>query len=320
MQNALGRPRNHRLFIGMDHSRRDLGRMDGDDGFILRIAVIVQDKSEVSKAIVDALTDHRRVLANSTGEDDCVETAEGRSKSANRFLDLIAVQRHGLRSAHVARFASEQIAHVRTGLRHAQQPGFVIHHAMELLDAHLLGPREVPRKAGIKVSGARAHGNAGRWRERHRRVNAPALQYCGEARSIAKMSKDDASTRCVGACNAFELFHEKRIGKAMKAEAPDAFLVEATRDRQELRDARHVAMERRVEARHLRNIPKAPAKRSIRSISPEMLWAVRADPSKHLHEFIADPCRRAVLRAAVRHTMSNCLDCREETRLFKPCD
>ena len=98
-----------------------------------------------AQPVADPRADQRRVFSDAASEHQRVQSAQRRRECADPFLDLVAKQRDRFSRPHVLRFTVEQVAHVGTGLRHAEQPGCVIDHLLKLLRAHLLGARQVPR-------------------------------------------------------------------------------------------------------------------------------------------------------------------------------
>jgi hypothetical protein len=72
--------------------------------------------------------------------------------SSDPFLELVAKQRDCFSRPHVLCFTVEQIPHVGTGLRHAEQPGLEIDHLIEAFCIEVLGARQVPKQSGIEIA------------------------------------------------------------------------------------------------------------------------------------------------------------------------
>src|SRR6185437_3747091 len=105
---------------------------------------------------------------------------------------------------------------------------------------------EIEECAGIEIAGARAHHQAGRGSESHRRVHGLPIAHGGEARAIAEMRDDNGSLR-----RAAERADDVLERQAMKTVAPHAFVPESAWQRETLRDLRHCPMEASVEAGYL---------------------------------------------------------------------
>ena len=89
---------------------------------ILRIALLVEFDAQKTESVADPLPDGRCVLADAAGEHQRVQSAQRRRECADPFLCLVAKQRDRFGRPNILRFALEQVAHVGTGLRHAEQP------------------------------------------------------------------------------------------------------------------------------------------------------------------------------------------------------
>ena len=64
--------------------------------------------------VTDACTDERRVFADASCEDKCVQSTECGGEGTDPLFRLIAEQRHSLRCPHVVGFVREQIPHIGT--------------------------------------------------------------------------------------------------------------------------------------------------------------------------------------------------------------
>ena len=165
-------------------------------GAFFALRCLVEFDAEKAESVADPLADERRVFADAAGEHQRVQSAQRRREGADPFLGLVAKQRDRFRRPHVLRFTVEQVTHVGTGLRHAEQPGLVVHHFLKLRRGHALGARQVVDQARIEVAGAGAHHQSRRGREAHAGVDALAVTHGGQARAVAEMGEDHATLRC----------------------------------------------------------------------------------------------------------------------------
>ena len=81
-----------------------------------------------------------RVLTDPPGEHQCVQPAERGGEGADPLLRLVAKQFDRLGRPDIAILPFQEIAHVGTGFRDAQQAGLVVHEAVELVGASFLRP------------------------------------------------------------------------------------------------------------------------------------------------------------------------------------
>ena len=197
----------------------------------------------------------------------------------------------------------------------------MVNHFVELLRGHVFGLRKIRDKAGIEVAGARAHGHARGRREPHAGIDALAVAHRGETRPIAQMGQHDFPQRRFRAGCAGEFFHEMGIRQAVEAVALDARGLIASRDGQDLRNARHMAMESRVEARHLRQARRAFAEQIDHGdFGGQMLRRVSADAAQFIEQRFSEQLRLVVAGAAVDNAMAYRADRIESDALLQPVE
>jgi hypothetical protein len=122
----------------------------------------------------------------------------------------------------------------------------VVDHFVKLFCGDLFGSRQIRRQAGIQIARAGAHHQSRRRSEAHAGVNAFAVAHGGQPCAVAEMR---------------EFFHQISIGQTVETVALNSLCVEASRNRQQPGDTRHVAVKRRVEAGHLRQFRMTLAER-----------------------------------------------------------
>jgi hypothetical protein len=107
--------------------------------------------------------------------------------------------------------------------------------------------QEVHEDARVEIARARAHDEAARGREPHRRVDRAPVLHRGHARPVAEMREHGAAER-----RRSDGLDDVLVRKAVEAVASYACVEEVARQGEALGDLRQAAMERGVEARHLR--------------------------------------------------------------------
>ena len=173
-------------------------------------------------------------------------------------------------------------------------------------------------ESGIQIARARAHHQPRRRREAHAGVDALAVAHGGQARAVAKMGEDDPALRGRRIPQACEFFHQIGIRQTVEAVTPDTLRLVATRNRQELRDTRHGAMERRVEAGDLRQFRVTLAERFDElDLAGRWSGSYRADATQFIQQIRRDQLRLGMFHA-VHNPMSHRLDRCETPLLFEP--
>jgi len=122
-----------------------------------------------------------------TSEYQRVHSGQRRRECADPFLDLVAKQRDRFSRSHVLRFTVEQVAHVGTGLRHAEQPRLEIDHLIESFCIEALSARQIPNQSGIEITGAGAHRHPGCRGETHACVHGFGVTHRRQARAITEV-------------------------------------------------------------------------------------------------------------------------------------
>ena len=95
----------------------------GNHALIRRVSLFFEFDSKKSQPIADPGADYGSILADATREHQRVQSAQRRRECADPFLDLVAKQRDRFSRPHVLRFTIEQVVHVGTGFRNAEQAG-----------------------------------------------------------------------------------------------------------------------------------------------------------------------------------------------------
>src|SRR6185295_14409463 len=96
-------------------------------------SLLVDFDAEKLEAGADAGANVGGVLADATGENDGVESAERGGERADPFLRLVAEHSQSLGGARVGRLALEQVAHVSARLREPEQSRLFARQFVELL-------------------------------------------------------------------------------------------------------------------------------------------------------------------------------------------
>ena len=223
----------------------------GNHVLVRQVFLLFDCDSKKFQSIANAAADYGRVLPDAAGKYQGVQSTQHRRECTNPFFDLIAKQRDCFRRAHILGFVVEQIAHVGTCLRYSEQAGVGSDHFVELLRIHFFGTRQIPNQSWIEIPRPSAHRHTSCRSEAHARVDRFAVAYRRETRAIAKVGENDPTGRCRRVSQAREFFHQEGVRQSVKAVPSHALCFVASRDRQELRHARHIMVKSRVEARHL---------------------------------------------------------------------
>ena len=191
------------------------------------------------------------MLADAAREDERVDPAHGRGERADRLPRLVAEHFDGERRIGVGPAAREERLHVCGHPGDAEQSRLVAHDALERLRI-LTGGEQVEEDARIEVAGARAHHDAARRREPHRRVVRRAVHHRGHARAVAEV-RDDGAPQRLRAHGADHVF----VRETVEAVATDPPRGEAARHREAARHLRERVVEIGVEADHLAHAREA---------------------------------------------------------------
>jgi hypothetical protein len=213
--------------------------------------LFIEFDSKESQPIANPGANSGSVLTDAAREHQCVESAESRRECANPFLDLVAKQSHGFRRPHVLLFALQQVAHVGTRFRNAEQSGFEIDHLIETLGVHVPRLSQIPDQPGVDIAGASAHRDAGCRSEAHAGIHGFAVMHRGQARAIAEVGEDHPALRHFRSPQAVEFAHQIGIRQSVKSVPPHSLRFVTARDGQDLGNAWHVMVKSRIEARHL---------------------------------------------------------------------
>ena len=211
----------HQLFVGADDPDLDRTLVGRDQEGVGRVSAFVQGDPEESQSRADPAADLGRVLTDPAGEHQCVQPAERGGEGADPLLRLVAKQFDRLGRPDIDLLPFQEIAHVGTGFRDAQQAGLVVHEAVELVGRHPFGLRQEPDQSRIDVAGARSHDQPGGRREAHGRVDGMAPLDRRQARPGAEVCQDDTALGFFWAGDPGQFLHQIRIRQAVEAIAPD---------------------------------------------------------------------------------------------------
>src|SRR6185436_17659445 len=115
---------------------------------------------------------------------------------------------------------------------------------------------QMHQNAGIEVAAPRAHHEAARRGEAHRRIDRESVAYCREARAVSQVRDDRAAEG-----RWTDGRHHVLVRQAVETVALDPFRPECPWKWKALRDGRHPPVEGSVEARDLRETGEARAHR-----------------------------------------------------------
>ena len=145
--------------------------------------------------------------------------------------------------------AAEQVAHVGTAARDADQPRSLVDQIIDGRGAASLFLEQVEQHAGIEVAGARAHHQPAGRREAHRGVDAlaalgrpPCWRRCPDGRRSRGRRPPRRRPPSRSFC------HDVLVRKPVKTVAQHALVPKASGQRKTLGHLGHLAVKRRVEA------------------------------------------------------------------------
>ena len=239
-----------------------VGRLDDDPYSAARIGdrrrvrvvgVVVDAHAEPVERGADPLAQHGAVLADAGREGQHVEAAEHRGQCADLAHDATHVQLQRRARAFVARLDVEQRLRTRRDTGDAEQARLVIEQMRESLDAELLVLDEVQHHTGVERAAARAHHQTVERGKAHRRGDASQAPHRAQAGAAAQMRDDRASARAI-AMPLGQRDGHVLVREPVKTIAPDTTLPQRIRQWKHLFHLRKRPVERRVEARHLRQV------------------------------------------------------------------
>ena len=145
---SANRARDHEFLVGADDPYLDAGGIRRNQRSILPIALPVQFDAEKAESAADPLPDEWSVFADTSCEDERVQSTKRSCEGADPLFHLITKQRHGFRCPNSGCFTRAQVPQVRACPGNSEQPGLVVHHLLKLRRSHALGAlcRIAPRE------------------------------------------------------------------------------------------------------------------------------------------------------------------------------
>ena len=166
---------------------------------------------------------------------------------------------------------------------------------------------QVHQHAGVEVAAPRAHHEAARRREAHRRVDGKPVAHGSEAGAVAQVRDDRAAERS-GADGGDDVL----VRQAVEPVALDALRSECPWQRQALRDGRHPSVERGVEARDLRERGEVGAHSiDARERRRQVEWGERHEGPQRNEKLRRDSLRRGMAGSAMDDAMTDPVERRE---------
>src|SRR6266849_5430517 len=107
MEDACDGPRDHQFLVGADDPYLDATGVRRNQRRIRRVAFPVELDAEEPESVTDPFPDERRVFADASCKDECVNATERRGEGADPLLHLIAKERDGLGRPDIPSFACE---------------------------------------------------------------------------------------------------------------------------------------------------------------------------------------------------------------------
>ena len=221
---------------------------------VLFVAFFVNLVAENFQVVHGHLADELAVLADTTGEHQCVDARECHGDAADFAGEPVGEGFEGDLCTHVA-FACglRQSAHVVRKSGEAEQARFLVHELVEAVDVVTVLFADEEEDGRVKGAGAGAHDEAFQRGEAHGGVNALAVQDGGAAGTVTEVGRDEADFFGLLAENLGGFAGHEAVACAMGAVTADfVFFVELVGDAVEVSHARHGLVEGGVEHGDLR--------------------------------------------------------------------
>src|SRR5205085_2252544 len=112
-------------------------------GAIDRILRLQQFHAEEQEVAADPASDDRRMLPDTTREDQRVQSSERRREGSNPFSDLVTEDVDSQVRPGIGRLERQQLLHVGTAPRDAKKARLVRQEMLDLVDGEMPASREV---------------------------------------------------------------------------------------------------------------------------------------------------------------------------------
>src|SRR6185295_512444 len=120
-----------------NHANLDWCGRPGDERAIDRILRLQQFHAEEQEVAADPASDDRRMLPDSTREDQCVQSSERGREGPNPLSDLVTEDVDSQARPGIGRLERQQFLHVRTAPGDALQARLVRQEMLDLVDREL---------------------------------------------------------------------------------------------------------------------------------------------------------------------------------------
>src|SRR5450759_2575632 len=236
------------LLVRGNYERRDARPRRADSNVDLAGRLLVEGHAEEGEPARDAPPRLRLIFPDPRREDEAVQTSEGGCHRGGlldgRIDENVDGEPGGRRSF------GENLAQVGALLREREQARLLPEEARDPLPVPA-AVEEPEDDAGVEGAGARRHDETVECRERHRGVHAFPVPKGAETRAVAEVSGDDASLRDPG-IELRKAVPDVLVRQAVESVAADAGLAERAGQGHDVGDVRVAAVERRVEAGHVK--------------------------------------------------------------------
>ncbi len=162
------------------------------------------------------------VLSDAAGERDRIDAAHHGGIRADVFSDPMRIKR----DREAARLVSLRrplldLAHIVRAGESIQSRALVEQH-IERIRVHVACTHELEQNTRIQIPGTRSHDEPFERRHAHARFDAAAILDCGDARTVAQVTGNDAQRLRARFQVSGNRLRHVRVARAVKAEAPDA--------------------------------------------------------------------------------------------------
>ena len=210
---------------------------------------MINFKAQYAQFAQRQFANHRRVLTDTAGENNRVQTAiHQRGVGTDIFCQAVAVNVHSAFSIRFVLVVVFNIAAVAGHFGQAEQTGLFGQHFVDGVYAHAQGIVQMENDCRVDIARTRTHNQAFQRSQTHRGVNAFTVTDSGNGTTVAQMAGDDVQlfNRFVQNFRSF-LSHIEVAGTVRAVATYAVFFVQAVRQGIEVRFFRHGLVERGVE-------------------------------------------------------------------------
>ena len=282
---------------------------------------MVNFKAQNAQFAQRQFANHRCVLTDTTGEDNCIQTTiHQRSVRTDVFRQTVAVNVHCTFSVFFGGVVVFNITAVAGDFGQAQQAGLFSQHFVDSVNAHAQRVVQVEDDRRVDVTGTCTHHQTFQRGQTHGGINTFTVTDSRNRTAVAQVASDDVQfiNRFVQHFCRF-LSYEEVAGTVRAVTTNAVFFVQAVRQGVEVRFFRHSLMERSVKHSHVFIFQIREGFQRFSNtdqVSRVMQRCERGRIFDALDNGIVDNHGAGILLAAVYDTVTNCGQLRRQFRFL----